>query len=181
MPSVPGAGGNVNPSRLPAHDRFRRVSPIDPNPGEGLLTEPTPAVRPWSRERVLMPLSGHPPAGRKPARLHRKCASPAASAGSRGSAERVRMKIISTPTHAISKAIDATGTEANQYRRVRTSAKTVAYFVEPCPRAGFVGLSGRRTAHPDCANDFITQFYRQPASPEDHALRWLKGEYASCA
>src|SRR5215469_2284675 len=25
-----------------------------PNPGEGLLTEPTPAVRPWSRERVCM-------------------------------------------------------------------------------------------------------------------------------
>ena len=33
----------------------RRVSPIAPNPGEGLLTEPTPAVRPWSRERVFMP------------------------------------------------------------------------------------------------------------------------------
>src|SRR6516164_2046404 len=89
------------------------------------------------------------------------------------------MKIISTPTHAISKAIDATGTEANQYGRVRKSVKTVTYFVEPCPRAGFVGLSGRRTAHPDCANDFITQFYRQPASAEDHALRWLKGERAS--
>jgi hypothetical protein len=25
------------------------------HPGEGLLTEPTPAVRPWSRERILMP------------------------------------------------------------------------------------------------------------------------------
>ena len=25
------------------------------HPGEGLLTEPTPAVRPWSRERVFMP------------------------------------------------------------------------------------------------------------------------------
>jgi len=31
-----------------AKDRNRRVSPIGPNPGEGLLTEPTPAVRPWS-------------------------------------------------------------------------------------------------------------------------------------
>jgi len=36
---------------------FRRVSPIAPNPGECLLTEPTPAVRPWSRERVFMPQS----------------------------------------------------------------------------------------------------------------------------
>jgi len=35
--------------------RLRRVSPIAPNPGEGLLTEPIPAVRPWSRERVFMP------------------------------------------------------------------------------------------------------------------------------
>jgi hypothetical protein len=39
--------------------RFRRVSAITPNPDEGLLTEPTPAVRPWSRERVFMPLCGH--------------------------------------------------------------------------------------------------------------------------
>ena len=37
--------------------RFRRVSPVAVRPGEGLLTEPTPAVRPWSRERVFMPLS----------------------------------------------------------------------------------------------------------------------------
>src|SRR5262252_8002674 len=42
-----------------ANDRNRRVSPIGPNPGEGLLTEPTPAVRPWSRERVFMPLFSH--------------------------------------------------------------------------------------------------------------------------
>jgi hypothetical protein len=34
---------------------MRRVSPIAPNPGDGLLTEPTPAVRPWSWERVFMP------------------------------------------------------------------------------------------------------------------------------
>jgi len=59
--------------------------------------------------------------------------------------------------------------------------KTVAYFVEPCPRAGFVGLGGRRTTHPNCANDFISQFYRQPASTEDHAFRWLKGERANRA
>ena len=35
--------------------RCRRFSPIAPRPREGLLTEPTPAVRPWSRERVFMP------------------------------------------------------------------------------------------------------------------------------
>ena len=34
----------------------RRVSPIAPNPGEGLLTEPPSAVRSWSRERVFMPI-----------------------------------------------------------------------------------------------------------------------------
>jgi hypothetical protein len=33
---------------------FRRVSPVAVRPGEGLLNEPTPAVRPWSRERVFM-------------------------------------------------------------------------------------------------------------------------------
>jgi hypothetical protein len=31
------------------------------HPGEGLLTEPTPAVRPWSRERIFMPHTGHCP------------------------------------------------------------------------------------------------------------------------
>src|SRR6516164_7661140 len=36
------------------NDGFRRVSPIAPNPGEGLLTEPIPAIRSWSRERVFM-------------------------------------------------------------------------------------------------------------------------------
>ena len=46
-----------------AHRRFvkvrsRRVSPIAANPREGLLTEPTPAVRSWPREWVFMPLSG---------------------------------------------------------------------------------------------------------------------------
>jgi hypothetical protein len=44
-------------SRLPrgtANGRFRRVSPVAVRPGEGLLTEPTPAVRPWSREPVLI-------------------------------------------------------------------------------------------------------------------------------
>ena len=35
--------------------RLWRVSPIAPNPGERLFTEPTPAVRPWSRERVFVP------------------------------------------------------------------------------------------------------------------------------
>jgi len=39
----------------------RRGSPIAPNPGGGLLTEPTPAVRPCPRERVLMPQTGHWP------------------------------------------------------------------------------------------------------------------------
>ena len=43
----------------------RRVSPIAPNPGEGLLTEPTPAVRSWSRERVLMPHSCPCPQARR--------------------------------------------------------------------------------------------------------------------
>src|SRR5215470_15421553 len=46
----PGEGGKV---------RNRRVSPIAPNPGEGLLTDPTPAVRSWLRERVFMPHIGH--------------------------------------------------------------------------------------------------------------------------
>ena len=36
------------------NDRCRRVSPIDPNPGEGLLTEPTPAVQPSRREPLFM-------------------------------------------------------------------------------------------------------------------------------
>ena len=34
---------------------FRRVSQIAPNPGEGLLTEPTPAVQPPRREQLFMP------------------------------------------------------------------------------------------------------------------------------
>jgi len=55
MPSVPGAGGNVNPSRLPAHDRFRRILVIAGRSGEGLLTEPTTAAQPWRRERLFMP------------------------------------------------------------------------------------------------------------------------------
>src|SRR6516165_1787420 len=42
-------------SARPANGSYRRVSPIASNPGEGLLTEPTPAVQPSSRERVLMP------------------------------------------------------------------------------------------------------------------------------
>ena len=42
-----------------ASGRNRRVSPIALNPDEGLLTEPTPAVRSWSRERVFMPLKSH--------------------------------------------------------------------------------------------------------------------------
>ena len=42
--------------------RKRRVSPIAPNRGEGLSTELTPAVRPWSRERVF--ISHSPDVGR---------------------------------------------------------------------------------------------------------------------
>ena len=42
-----------------ANGWLRRVSPIAPTPGEGLLTEPTPAARSWPRERVFMPLSSH--------------------------------------------------------------------------------------------------------------------------
>ena len=38
--------------------RLRRVSPIAPNTGEGLLTEPTPAAQPDRRELVFMPLGG---------------------------------------------------------------------------------------------------------------------------
>jgi hypothetical protein len=38
--------------------------PIAPNPGERLFTEPTPAVRPWSRERVFMPRSRPSPEAR---------------------------------------------------------------------------------------------------------------------
>ena len=43
----------------PASGRNRRVSPVASRSREGLLTEPTPAVRPWSRERVFMPLLRH--------------------------------------------------------------------------------------------------------------------------
>jgi hypothetical protein len=35
--------------------RFRRISPVPVRPGEGTLTEPTPAVQPSRRELVLMP------------------------------------------------------------------------------------------------------------------------------
>ena len=45
-----GAGGKVG---------NQRVSPIAPNPREGLLIEPIPAVRFWSRERLFMPLLRH--------------------------------------------------------------------------------------------------------------------------
>jgi hypothetical protein len=40
---------------LPVESFYFTGAPISPNPGEGLLTEPTPAVRSWSRERVFMP------------------------------------------------------------------------------------------------------------------------------
>ena len=43
------------PGRELANDRNRRTSPIAARPGEGPLTEPTPAVRPRLRERVFMP------------------------------------------------------------------------------------------------------------------------------
>jgi hypothetical protein len=62
----PGAPAvlNLTVNQLPTNgrqppryiDRFRRVSPIALNSGEGLLTEPTSAVRPRPRERVLMPI-----------------------------------------------------------------------------------------------------------------------------
>src|SRR5215472_8542124 len=56
------AMGRTLPLELgPANGRSRRVSPIAPNPGEGLLTQPTPAVRLWSRERVVVPRSRHLP------------------------------------------------------------------------------------------------------------------------
>ena len=37
--------------------RKRRVSLIAPNPGEGLVTEPTPAIRPWRGEPLFVPQS----------------------------------------------------------------------------------------------------------------------------
>src|SRR5262249_10016411 len=51
-----------------AHDRdacsppasgfvHRRVSPIGARPGEGLLSQPTAVARPWTRERVFVPLN----------------------------------------------------------------------------------------------------------------------------
>ena len=50
------ASGRLLPAAFEAASvHYRRVSPVAPNPCEGLLTEPTPAVRPWSRERVFMP------------------------------------------------------------------------------------------------------------------------------
>jgi hypothetical protein len=45
--SFPDEGGKV---------RNRRVSPVAPNPGEGLLTEPTAGTQPERRELVFMPL-----------------------------------------------------------------------------------------------------------------------------
>jgi adenylate kinase family enzyme len=50
---------------VPTTGGLRRVSPIGPNRGEGLLTESTPAVLPWSRERVFMPFVGIPTALRR--------------------------------------------------------------------------------------------------------------------
>jgi hypothetical protein len=48
-------------SPRPTNGWFRRVSPVDPRPREGPLTEPTAGVQPWPRERVLMPHCGHCP------------------------------------------------------------------------------------------------------------------------
>ena len=52
--AVSQRGGPVGYS----HNRFRRGLPVVARPGEGPLTEPTPAVRPRPRERVFMPQSG---------------------------------------------------------------------------------------------------------------------------
>jgi hypothetical protein len=50
MPSVPGAGGNVNPSRLPAHDCFRRILVIAGCSRGGPLSKPKAVARPQRRE-----------------------------------------------------------------------------------------------------------------------------------
>src|SRR6516164_7075929 len=60
IPQPAGVGlrllGRTLPLDLgPANGRNRRTSPIAARPGEGPLTEPTPAVRPRLRERVFMP------------------------------------------------------------------------------------------------------------------------------
>ena len=54
MQNRPGVVGSSPHALRTREVRYRRVSPIAPNPGEGLLTEPTPAVRPRSGERVFM-------------------------------------------------------------------------------------------------------------------------------
>jgi hypothetical protein len=67
----------------------RRVSLIPVGPGEGRLTEPTAAVRPWSRERVPSPkpvIAGDEPEGPREGLLSRdrrwrSCARPQASVG----------------------------------------------------------------------------------------------------
>jgi len=43
------------PMRFLVSGRNRRLSPLAVRPGEGRLTEPTPAVQPRSRELVFMP------------------------------------------------------------------------------------------------------------------------------
>jgi putative CocE/NonD family hydrolase len=52
---------------------------LAPNPGEGLLTEPTAGVQPWPRERVLMPHSRRPSSVRRSAVGWQAAARPALS------------------------------------------------------------------------------------------------------
>src|SRR4029077_15162862 len=55
-------GRTLRADRDDAEVRNRRVSPVAPNPGKGLLTEPTACAQPERRELVFMPLTGHCPA-----------------------------------------------------------------------------------------------------------------------
>jgi hypothetical protein len=48
------AGRSAPPAHIPRKDRLRRISPVPDCPGEGPLTEPTPAVQPDRVERVLI-------------------------------------------------------------------------------------------------------------------------------
>jgi hypothetical protein len=60
----PSVGVQDLPGTVRQHhavDYLRRIFTLPAGSGEGPLTEPTAAAQPWRRERVLMPLSGHPP------------------------------------------------------------------------------------------------------------------------
>jgi hypothetical protein len=63
QPNAPRRKPNAA-TRSYSYNRSRRASQVAARPGEGPLTEPTPAIRPRPRERVFMPQSRRPTAPR---------------------------------------------------------------------------------------------------------------------